>query len=672
MRNLFVTILLVILALGFSAYAAYPQLKLTVADIHSPAFHVKNINIQFVDHQASEFTINIEELGVQDHVWRNLNLSCGQFKVNERHIHCVSGQINLADSLSLPMVFQLNHAERKLMFEIKPTAKESWQVLMDWDEDNWQVRVNIVEGRVAHIKHWLPDGGTVPELTNGEIDLAAALSGDTDGLAHFVLDASLDEVSFSDPVGLHAGENVQLNIKAKADFIAEKNEWLWQTDVTWPRGEVFWQPVYLVGDGDRLSLNGIFGDERIRLRNGKLILSEIGEFEFSGLMTRSGHELHDFELHADNLELAVLFERILKPFFQDTAFAELEVSGQSNLVWQFRNGVSEHLMLDLDDVSVIDQRGRFAFNRVDAHIPWRANKVTIADISILSGHALNIPFGSVRVPLEIRGFNLLLPQLVLPVLDSELRLENFVASYQQDRWFWSFNGELKSIPMARLTEALQVQEMHGTLSGHIPEISYDGREKVVSVKGELLFNVFDGDVVVNNLSLLEPMGFAPHLNADVEMRNLDLGLLTKTFSFGKMEGRVDMDMLDLELSNWRPIGFDAHLKSSPGNYRRRISQAAIENISSLGGESATAAIQRSFLRFFETFSYSEVGWRCVLLNNVCLMGGIEHDSGSDSYTLISGGGIPAITVMGYNQKVGWEALIDRLKRVTQESEPIIQ
>ena len=84
------------------------------------------------------------------------------------------------------------------------------------------------------------------------------------------------------------------------------------------------------------------------------------------------------------------------------------------------------------------------------------------------------------------------------------------------------------------------------------------------------------------------------------------------------------------------------------------------------------AIQRSFLRFFEEFSYTEIGWRCVLRNNVCTMGGIESESQSNPYTLVKGGGIPAITVMGYNQKVDWQELIDRLKRVAEESEPVIQ
>jgi hypothetical protein len=42
------------------------------------------------------------------------------------------------------------------------------------------------------------------------------------------------------------------------------------------------------------------------------------------------------------------------------------------------------------------------------------------------------------------------------------------------------------------------------------------------------------------------------------------------------------------------------------------------------------------------------------------------------YEIIRGGGIPAISVMGYNRAVSWGELITRLKRVTQSNvKPIV-
>jgi hypothetical protein len=159
-----------------------------------------------------------------------------------------------------------------------------------------------------------------------------------------------------------------------------------------------------------------------------------------------------------------------------------------------------------------------------------------------------------------------------------------------------------------------------------------------------------------------PLGIAPKLNANIALRNLDLGVLTSTFSFGAIEGKLDGDIKDLELQNWKPVKFDAKVQSSPGKYPKKISQRAVENISALGGGGAAAAVQRSFLRFFEQFNYGKMGLSCRLRNDICEMGGVE--STPQGYIIVKGSGIPAITVMGYNKTVGWSELLSRVKRVT--------
>ncbi|MGZ5223999.1 MAG: hypothetical protein ACXWCS_07485, partial [Burkholderiales bacterium] len=117
--------------------------------------------------------------------------------------------------------------------------------------------------------------------------------------------------------------------------------------------------------------------------------------------------------------------------------------------------------------------------------------------------------------------------------------------------------------------------------------------------------------------------------------------------------------------------FDARLESSAGNYPKRISQRAVQNISALGGAGAAVAIQRSFLRFFDQFGYEKIGLSCRLNNAVCEMDGIER--APQGYVIVKGGGIPAISVIGYNRYVSWRELVDRLKRITQENvKPIVK
>ena len=161
---------------------------------------------------------------------------------------------------------------------------------------------------------------------------------------------------------------------------------------------------------------------------------------------------------------------------------------------------------------------------------------------------------------------------------------------------------------------------------------------------------------------------ASHLSADIEARHLDLHQLTETFSFGNITGFVDADVRGLELARWRPVAFDARIASSPGEYRRRISQRAVENISALGGAGALAALQRGLIGFFDSFGYRELALRCVLRDGVCAMGGVEGVQRSDGgFVIVRGGGVPALDVIGYNRRVDWNELVDRLQRVIDEN-----
>jgi hypothetical protein len=47
------------------------------------------------------------------------------------------------------------------------------------------------------------------------------------------------------------------------------------------------------------------------------------------------------------------------------------------------------------------------------------------------------------------------------------------------------------------------------------------------------------------------------------------------------------------------------------------------------------------------------------------MGGIGDVPGG--YVIIKGGGIPSLSVMGYNRAVDWKVLVERLQRVIQEN-----
>ena len=72
----------------------------------------------------------------------------------------------------------------------------------------------------------------------------------------------------------------------------------------------------------------------------------------------------------------------------------------------------------------------------------------------------------------------------------------------------------------------------------------------------------------------------PRLYADITARNLDLDLLTRTFEFGSITGRLDVDLNGLETIAWSPRGFrPAHRNPAADKSQHRISQRAVQNLS---------------------------------------------------------------------------------------------
>jgi hypothetical protein len=432
---------------------------------------------------------------------------------------------------------------------------------------------------------------------------------------------------------------------------------------------VFWQPFFVAGQGQRLSLDGATANGTTDVRAGTLHLPDIGDVAFKASWNHAGG-LRSGEAKASRLRVAPLFDRIVKPLMQGTALADARADGELTLALSISEQGISAVDAELYGVSLDDPRERrFGLFGASGRIPWRRNETTTAEVTIKGAEFLKLPIGSVRVPLRVRTNSVSVGPTRVPLLDGALQVRDFAAGSTADGWRWRFAGELEPISMAQLTGALGLPVMHGSVSGVIPDVRY--RRRTLAMDGALRMNVFDGSVAISKLELVEAFGRAPRLNAEVEMKALDLELLTRTFDFGTITGRIDASVHGLELSNWEPVRFDARLASGAGNYPRKISQRAVQNISALGGAGAAAAIQRSLLRFFDQFGYDRLGLSCRLENGVCQMDGIER--APQGYVIVKGGGIPAISVIGYNRTVSWRELVDRLKRITQDNvKPIVK
>ena len=105
--------------------------------------------------------------------------------------------------------------------------------------------------------------------------------------------------------------------------------------------------------------------------------------------------------------------------------------------------------------------------------------------------------------------------------------------------------------------------------------------------------------------------------------------------------------------------------------RQRISQRAVQNISSVGDASFVSSLQGRLIGLFDDFGYANLGISCRLANEVCDMGGL-HSAGN-SFTIVEGSGLPRLNVVGFNRRVDWPTLVERLEAVGKgDVKPVVE
>ncbi len=473
----------------------------------------------------------------------------------------------------------------------------------------------------------------------------------------FVANLNLQSANFSDEAGLHAAEKLtgHLTVVAKQ----EGDTLHFNSALNWQSGEVFWQPLYFANGGHELQAAGSLKGDVLTLDNATLKLDKVGDLRFNGQIGIKKYQLFKLNAELPNLNLTEAYPLIFKPFLGKTLLNDADLSGKAALSVRIVDSQLKAFTVSLNNVNIADKNKKFAFYDVNADIPWSYDEATKINFSYNNGQLLNMPLGRTSIGAEVNRYSLVSPSIELPILDGSFKLSDVSAARINNNWYWHLRAALTPVSMSEASRAFKLPIMQGKASAEIPLVTYSGG--ILTTDGEMVLNVFNGQVKVTQLTMINPLGEAPKLSADLAMRNLDLGSLTRTFSFGAIEGKLDGDVENLEMINWKPVNMDAKVQSSPGKYTKKISQRAVENISALGGAGAAAAIQRSFLRFFKQFNYEKMGLSCKLRNDICEMSGVGSTQGG--YVIVKGSGIPAITVLGYNETVSWTDLLGRIKRV---------
>lgn len=353
-------------------------------------------------------------------------------------------------------------------------------------------------------------------------------------------------------------------------------------------------------------------------------------------------------------------------------FPGLRLGGALEADLDWREGRLEALDLRLRQLQAEDRDGRFGIAGLEGRLALRAGSTAAdSEVSFADAHLHGVALGKARLPLRSHagGVSLRSP-VTLALLGGQLHLQ---------RLAWQPGGgsdrielglRLEQVALARLSDVLGWPAFAGTLSGELPSVQYRGEQ--LHFEGGLTAEVFDGQVTVSHLSLERPFGVAPTLAASLDVDGLDLQPLTSAFGFGEISGRLDGHVRDLRLVNWEPVAFDAafHTVNRRGE-RRRISQRAVRDLTEVGGGGASAALQGQVMKAFSSFGYNRIGLSCVLLNEVCTMGGVAAADAGGFY-IVEGAGVPRVDVIGHRRRVDWPVLLARLKAASQGQAPVIK
>ncbi|HEY0905940.1 MAG TPA: hypothetical protein VGE17_01950 [Methylophilus sp.] len=480
-----------------------------------------------------------------------------------------------------------------------------------------------------------------------------------------LVEMKVQNAKFSDASGLHAGEKLTGDITLSAYEHADG--WRWHGQFRWQQGELFWQPFYFAEGGKTFDVQGLYQPPYLDIQQAVLDLPGVGQLSSQSRIDLTNKTFDYLKVDAKNVDFAGVYQAFLQPMLTHSAFANLQVSGKADWAFEAQGLQPRKFHLRIQDANVADSLGKFAFSHFSADIPWDYDVPQTIQLGYQSGRVLNIPLGETRWQAQVNRYSITAPALRLPVLDGALAFEDVSAAWINQSMVWHVKMDMDPISLDSFSQALHWPSMRGQIDGHIPMITYANH--TLRMDGDMQFTMFKGMVGMSDLEIDDPLGAVPKLHANLTMREIDLGEITRTFNFGSITGKLEGDVKHLRLQNWKPVYMDAMVQTADGPFEKKISQRAVENITALGGEGTAAALQRTFLRFFSAFGYEKIGLRCELRGDICKMGGVEATP--TGFVILKGKGTPSVNVNGYTQYVSWKDVLSRMQRVTSSNTKVV-
>ncbi len=676
--------ILFILLIGLVGGAtwAVDELGLDIGNLQGPGWTLEGLELGW-SLADRRFVLSADAVLLPEPVGRvsGLALSCAQLQIHRDGFTCGDGRLEaehplLVDAIETfsfqfergPDVFRVKDMvvalkQGQLRIDAAGTAR-SWvtDIEIEGVDLHWmQARLRVLDPVIDELAVQGRVGGTVrmERHANGAMTIGGRLRG--------------RELGFSDASGRLEGENIDLSLTTQVSL--DQGSVDFSIDGRWRTGLVFADPMLVEavsGAPIAFRLIARATPDALAIKRFYLDHSGVGTVLAAATVAAGDWRRATAQINLDVLDSSKAYVTYLQPFGPGTLLGDLETGGRATGHIEVVHGDPVNLRFRSEGSWIRDTLQRISFEDLSIDLDWRRDSTARSRFAWSGTRFYRIPTGPVRFELETRGGAMELTEpLSVPLLGGFLHLDRLTAEdFRSSQAAWNLDGRLSGVSLEQLSKALEWPVLRGDLSGMVPKAVY--QDRILTLGGALLIRAFDGDLTITDLRIEQPLGLIPRLTADIGIKGVDLAALTQTYTFGRIEGRLDGRIRALELQNWRPVQFEAFLGTPEGDRsKRRISQRAVENLSSIGGGGDAAAIlSKGFIGMFKDFGYRRLGIGCRLANNVCEMEGVS--AAARGYYLVEGGGLPRIDVIGYERRVDWNELVTRLQAATRSSGPVIE
>jgi hypothetical protein len=534
------------------------------------------------------------------------------------------------------------------------------------DERGWQVRASTGAAKFSELRKFATPWYALPADITGDgqlklegtiADLGQGLSADV-GASFEGLELT-NEASTIVTVALAGAARLRMEPKGADSQLS--------LEVRGRDGEMLFTPIYFNFGANPLALNlqGTLSPQRLTIDALHLQQDKLLDLRGTGSLNLAGETpLLSGEFRLAKAEFPAAFAAYAANFLATSMIGDAQTKGGlSGEVSIVDNGITA-LRVKPENFDFSANKGSLHLEGMRGEIHWAPVGGRDAQVSTLewnSGGAYGLSGGGSGIEFIAYGPNFALTRPAkLPVFDGAIAIENFaMGNLGAPDMEVSFKGEVEPISMPLLARAFGWPEFSGTIAASIPGVRL--KDNVLTFDGNLESQVFGGRISGSNIRLRDPLGNYPEFFADVRARDLDLELVTRTFEVGTITGKLEADVLGLQLFGWTPTRFDARLATPRGDKsRHRISAKAVSSLSNVGGGGGgvVQALQSGVLRFFDDYSYDKLGITCKLRDDVCEMSGVEP--APNGYYIVKGAGIPRIDIVGNQGRVNWNHLLSSI------------